>query len=139
VEVQAGHPTTEYGIGRDLSVTGELVARVEVGAAAPNDIAGTRSEVPRIAAARRAFAEAVRHAFSSQFVSAELRALVIRHLPQRDEDNTWATWIAAVCGIQNGGVDHWSAPAPLTGWRPTAVASLADERLTTPVVYEPWG
>jgi hypothetical protein len=64
---------------------------------------------------------------------------VVRHRAQRDEDNTWATWIAAVYGVRGQGADHWAAAPPLGGWAPTAVASLADERLSTPLVYELWG
>ncbi len=65
-------------------------------------------------------------------------ALVVRHQPQRDEDNTWATWIAAICGVRTQGVSHWSRGAPLAGWSPIAVASIAEPRLHCPVVYELW-
>jgi hypothetical protein len=49
--------------------------------------------------------------------------VVIRHWPQRDADNTWRTWIIAICGAAHGGHDHWATGAPLVGWRPTAIAS----------------
>ena len=50
----------------------------------------------------------------------------------------WApTWMAAICGVTMGaGVPHWADRAPLAGWRPTAVASIADTTINSPVRYE---
>jgi hypothetical protein len=141
VEVRVGSPGTNYVLGEDLTVEGTLLASVPVEAQAPNDIAGTPGEKPKIAAARVAFARAVSAAFA---LEPELRqhspaALVVRHLPQRDEDNTWATWVAAVCGVRARDKEHWAAGAPLTGWAPRSIASLSDHSLASPVVYELWG
>lgn len=140
VEVRRGEPSTRYLLGGELSVHGELLASIAVGAAAPNDVAGTRVEQPTIASARIAFASAVREAFSAygNLTRHPPLALVVRHHPQRDEDNTWATWIAAVCGTQRQTPGHWAAEAPLAGWHPASIASVADPALSSPVVYEVW-
>lgn len=140
VEVKAGEPRTEYVVGADLSVAGRVVAEVPVEASAPNDIAGTVGEKAKIAAGRVAFAAAVRRGFAPFAGLSDIApvALVVRHQPQRDEDNTWATWIAAMCGVRTQGASHWSRGAPLAGWSPTAVASIAEPRLHCPVVYELW-
>jgi hypothetical protein len=63
----------------------------------------------------------------------------VRHLPQRDEDNTWATWIAAVCGVRRQSAGHWAEGAPLGGWVHSAIASVADPKLASAVMYEIWG
>jgi hypothetical protein len=142
VEVREGPPRTEYAIGRALAIGGERLAAVPIAAAAPNDVAGTVGEAARIDAARIAFGLAVRTAFAWHPEvprPPNPSALVVRHWPQRDEDNTWATWIAAVCGIRGLAPEHWAAGAPLAGWVPAAVASIADRDLDTPVVYEIYG
>ena len=48
------------------------------------------------------------------------------------------TWVSAVRGVTGQRADHWSAGAPLTGWALTAIASVADSSLSSPVVYELW-
>jgi hypothetical protein len=140
VEVGAGDPRTEYLIGTGLRVDGQLLAAVPIERAAPNDIAGTPGEATRIDAARRQYRAAVSEAFGLQIglAAACPGAVVVRHWPQRDPDNTWRTWTTAICGAPRGGNDHWAAGAPLNGWRPTAVASVADTSINTPVVYELW-
>lgn len=140
VEVLPGEARTECQFGTDDSVAGELLASVPVDAAAPNDIWGTASEKAKIAAGRLAFSAAVQQAFLGHpgLVSRSPAALVVRHQPQRDEDNTWATWIAAACGVRSRSAGHWSHEAPLVGWAPTAVASIADPSLETHVRYEVW-
>lgn len=140
VEIAAGEPQTEYLIGAELAIAGELIASVPVEAPAPNDIVGTPDEKAKIATGRAAFAAAVQRAFANprSLLHRRPAALVVRHRPQRDEDNTWATWIAAVCGPGRQGPTHWAYGAPLAGWVPTAVASTADPTLETPVLYEVW-
>jgi hypothetical protein len=64
LEVRPGAPETRYLIGTRLRVAGQLLAEVPVRCAAPNDIAGTSGERARIAAARLAFGQAVRTAFT---------------------------------------------------------------------------
>lgn len=45
----------------------------------------------------------------------------------------------AICGVLGGaGLPHWADGAPLAGWRPTAVASIADTTINSPVRYELW-
>jgi len=140
VEIAAGEPQTEYLIGAELAIAGELIASVPVEAPAPNDIVGTPDEKAKIATGRAAFAAAVQRAFANprSLLHRRPAALVVRHRPQRDEDNTWATWIAAVCGPGRQGPTHWAYGAPLAGWVPTAVVSTADPTLETPVLYEVW-
>lgn len=143
IEVRPGGSETWYLIGTRLRVVGQMLAEVAVQCEAPNDIAGTASEQARITAGRISFGEAVRAAFTQHSLpgAAQFRAVVIRHHPhQRDEDNTWQTWLAAICGTAGSRRDHtWSAGAPLAGWRPTAIASIADTTIDSPVVYQLWG
>jgi hypothetical protein len=143
IEVRAGSPQaqTRYLIGAKLRVSGQLLAEVPVQCEAPNDIGGSASERARITADRLAFGNAVRAAFTQCSAPriADLAAVVVRHHPRRDEDNTWQTWITAVCGTAGSrGVVHWAEGAPLAGWRPTAIASIADTTIETPVRYELW-
>jgi hypothetical protein len=140
IEVIVGHPQTQYEIGTGLSINGQLVARVPVPFPAPNDIAGTPSEIVKILAARLQYGEAVRVGFA-QHTALPIQhpdAVVIRHRPQRDADNTWRTWINAICAPHRIDAGHWAVGAPLAGWRPTAVASVADVSIDTPVIYELW-
>ena len=142
LEVRPGSPETRYLVGARLRVAGQLLAEVPVRCAAPNDIAGTSGERARIAAARLAFGQAVRIAFTRHTVPRvpEVGAVVVRHHPQRDEDNTWHTWITAICRASSSpGARHWADGAPLAGWRPTAIASIADTTISSPVRYELWG
>lgn len=141
LEVRPGPPQTRYLIGDHLRATGQLLVTVPVHCAAPNDIAGTPGERARIAAARRAFGAAARAAFAQHSLPdmAEISAVVVRHHAQRDEDNTWHTWMAAICGVSpRTSVPHWADRAPLAGWRPTAIASIADTTINSPVRYELW-
>lgn len=140
VEVQPGSPRTAYQIGVRLQVNGALLTAVPVGALAPNDVPATPSEGERIKERRAEFGREVRAAFprDGAGLARKATALLVRHHPQRDEDNTWQTWTTALCGSRNTSPDHWAAGAPLQGWRPTAVASLADPSLGYPVVYEVW-
>ena len=141
LEVRPGPPQTRYLIGDHLRMAGQLLVTVPVHCAAPNDIAGTTGERTRIAAARHAFGEATRSAFAQHSLPdmAGIGAVVVRHHPQRDEDNTWHTWMTAICGVAGGtGVPHWADQAPLAGWRPTAIASIADTTINSPIRYELW-
>jgi hypothetical protein len=65
-------------------------------------------------------------------------AVVMRHRPQRDADNTWRTWINAMCSAGGTDQEHWAARAPLAGWRPAAIASVLDTCIDTLVLYELW-
>jgi hypothetical protein len=141
VEVAAGEPRTEYELGSELALGGTQLALVLVEAAAPNDVWAEPGERERIHLARMEFRQAVHDAFSKHAINPRdllEAALVVRHHPQRDEDNTWSTWIQALCGIQRGS-EHWSMGAPLTGWIPSAIASVADSTMDSPVAYEIWG
>jgi hypothetical protein len=140
VEVREGPLRTEYVIGSDLVVHGERLAVFPIRASAPNDIAGTPADAVKIAAGRVMFAAEVQRVFGGHSGVWDVvpAALLVRHQPQRDEDNTWATWVAAVCGASGQTRQHWAHGAPLAGWTPAAVASLADPALHTPVVYELW-
>jgi hypothetical protein len=140
VEVTAGYPRTQYLIGTEFQVNGHLVASVPVHAAAPNDIAGTPGEKGTISSARVQYGKAVREGFARRATSLKERpgAVVIRHKAKRDADNTWHTWITAICGARGTGREHWAGDAPLAGWRPTAIASVLDTGINTPVLYELW-
>jgi hypothetical protein len=140
VEVTRGPPRTQYLIGTELRIDGHLIASVPVRAAAPNDIAGSPGEKDGISAARLQYGKAVRESFArhAALLKGYPSAVVIRHRPQRDADNTWHTWINAICGTGGTGQQHWAAGAPLAGWRPTAIASVLDTRIDIPVLYELW-
>lgn len=102
VEVTYGLSNSlEYRIGTDLLVNGAVAASVPVGVAAPNDIWADRDERRRIEADRVPFAKALAAAWAqSVLLQSGLvpAALVIRHHPTRDMDNTWGTWISALIG-----------------------------------------
>jgi hypothetical protein len=110
VEVSTGDRRTEYLIGTGLRVEGQMLSSVPVGRAAPNDVADTPGEAARIDAARRQYCTAVSAAFARQegLLTAHPGAVVIRHWPQRDADNTWRTWITAICGALHSGPNHWA-------------------------------
>lgn len=141
LEVAAGPARTEYLIGDQLRVRGELLAEVPVHHPAPNDIAGSRQEQAAISDSRTNYGRAVRAAFRchAPVLPRQPGAVVIRHHPQRDEDNTWETWLAAILGPRADDQDHWAAGAPLSGWKPTSVASLADSQASANVTYQLWG
>ena len=90
VEVDTGHPRTEYMIGTELRSDGHMLISVPVRLAAPNDIAGTPVENLRISEARRQYGAAVREAFAPHeaFSRSTSGRRGIRHWPQRDADNT---------------------------------------------------
>ena len=106
--------------------------------AASNDIAGSSDEKARIINARLQFGKAVRKSFTRHATPLRERpgAVVIRHRPQRDADNTWRTWINAMCSAGGTDQEHWAAGAPLAGWRPAAIASVLDTCIDSPVFYE---
>lgn len=129
VEVRPGVARTDYFVGSELAIAGERLASIAVGAAAPNDIAGTTDEGPRIAKRRVMYGKAVREAFASYggTLAREARALVVRHHPQRDEDNTWgdlddglmrlALWRRGSLGSKRADAragNPWPLPASLT-------------------------
>ena len=137
VEVVGGsEDAVTYRLGASLEVAGELhCSPIDVAIAAPNDI----DESARLAAPRREFAEAVARAVATTGVSAVPPAdgcLVIRHHPQRDEDNTWATWIAGLVGRSAWSRPAWPNGSPFQPWAPLAIASVAEPSLPCPVRYE---
>ena len=127
-------------LGTEFQVSGQLVASVPVHAAAPNDIVGTPGEKAAISAARLQYGKAVREGFARRTapLTEHPRAVVVRHKPQCDADNTWHTWITAICRAGGTNRDHWAADAPLAGWRPAAIASVLDTGIDAPVLYELW-
>jgi hypothetical protein len=139
VEITTGDPTVEYKLGPHLQINGELIAAIDVDVEAPNDIVSSRRERTKIVQAREQYGRALAHAWRQQATttsSASLGALVIRHRPGRDEDNTWETWVGALLGTSNWCTTSWGGPGPLPGWRPRAIASLTDAALDCAVRYE---
>ncbi len=133
---------TDYALAADLQVDGEMLATFDVDVEAPNDIAASTSEhVVRLQRAAT-FCAAVVAGWSRETCSvdrAAASALIIHHLPGRDEDNTWETWSVALCGVRNMKPQHWAARAPLAGWKPMSLATICDSTLDVPVRYEIWG
>jgi hypothetical protein len=128
----------EYRLGTRLLVGGELQAAVNVPAAAPNDIWADARERALIAERRSTFAAALAAAWADSAAPASLEpdmTLIVRHQPQRDEDNTWRTWLGALAGAP-WSAPRWPAIAPGARWTPRAFASIADPSLNTPVRYE---
>jgi hypothetical protein len=140
VEVRAGAAArTEYRIGQQLRCAIELVELIDVDAAAPNDISASPAEELRRKERCRRYAQAVVGAWASTPRSASaagLRALVVRHWPERDEDNSWATWTTALAGARGMRAGHWAERAPLAGWAPPSIATVAGPGLPLPVRYE---
>ena len=145
VEVQAaGDSGVEYRLGPSLQVVGRLLMEpIEVHVPAPNDIPADSAEKIRIDAARALFLTDLVRGIDRKAATAcasKATCLLIRHRPQRDEDNTWATWASALTG---GGVWSralWPSPgSPFAGWSPMAMASLADPGLPCEVRYEVYG
>jgi hypothetical protein len=137
VEVRAAaKDQVEYRLGRELYVPRTQPLVVDVNVAAPNDVA------VNIAQQRLDFGRAVVRAWQTcgvPGVGAHASALVIRHRPGRDEDNTWETWIAAILGSSRDvswTKKLWPQRPPLAGWAPQAIASFADPDLPCQVRYE---
>jgi hypothetical protein len=144
VEVQPGdHDRVEYRLGSRLLVEGSLLTQVDAHVPAPNDVYASPQEKPRFEAAREAFlGDLIRRCDhgSVKACAPKARCLVIRHRPQRDEDNTWATWVSALTGGGAWSKALWQSPgSPFSGWAPMAVASLADPGLPCEVRYEVYG
>jgi hypothetical protein len=139
VEVRPGPlPRTEYRLGSDLVVTGRPLAQVDVDATAPNDIWVSPASRERIEIERTAFAAACTAAWPEPDPArlATASALVVRHHPGRDEDNTWSNWIGAITGRPQWSRAHWPIPPPLAAWRPTAIASVSDPHLPCATRFE---
>ncbi|MCC7140230.1 MAG: hypothetical protein IT460_17555 [Planctomycetes bacterium] len=140
VEVQAGaSDSVEYRLGPSLQVAGKHLFVLDVSVPAPNDIA----ESAALVAPRRAFVEDLVRRCDRRAAAAcasKARAVVVRHRPQRDEDNTWATWISALTGGSVWSREAWGPEgSPLAGWSPMAIASVADPTLPCEVRYEVYG
>ena len=76
--------------------------------AAPSDIAGSSDEKARISNARLQFGKAARESLTRHATPLRERptAVVMRHRPQRDADNTWRTWINAMCSAGATDQEH---------------------------------
>ncbi len=139
VEVRAGTTAcVEYRVGTGLQVAGQHRLSLDVNAAGPNDIAGTRQEKVGIAERCVQLAEAVHCTWNrsaATICAREVKAIVVHHHPARDEDNTWNTWTYALCGAARTGPEHWAAKTPLAGANALAFASIADRALKTPTRY----
>lgn len=144
VEVRAGETdSVEYRLGDRLVVAGALLTAIEVRVPAPNDIWADAKERARIEAARVAYLRDLVERCDRRSAGAcvpKARSLIIRHRPQRDEDNTWATWVSALSGASPWSRAAWGpAASPFAGWAPMAVASVADASLECEVRYEVYG
>ncbi len=144
VEVTAGDPArVHYSIGNDLAVAGEPLCEVEVERAtteAPNDV---RESGAALEAARLHFTQAVvagwRRARVGRAHPSRARTLVVRHRPfrvARDEDNTWATWLACLRGTSEAARAGWTTPSPFLGCKFSAMASICDSAIECEVRYE---
>lgn len=142
VEISRGSANrVEYRIGNCLLVRGRRLASIAVESAAPNDVWANQAEHSKITSARTEFMRALvgscRQAFP-QSLSQPPTALVVRHHPLRDEDNTWGTWAGALLGAR-WSLRHWPTGPPLGRWSPLAMASVSDANLEHPTCYELWG
>lgn len=139
VEVRPGsHNQTTYLLGQSLLANGSLIAGWNVERDAPNDIWADSREKERTAIARAAFARAVAANCPRDLPLVPRDAfLIVRHVPTRDEDNTWRTWLGALGGA-SWSRDAWGLNNPLASWRPRSMASLVEPALGSPVRYEVW-
>jgi hypothetical protein len=139
VEVRAGEPDrVEYRLGSDLVIKGEpVVGAFDVDVDCPNDIGTDSAHNARLRGQRVEFARAVAAEWASlaREVPPDGVAVVIRHRPGRDEDNTWEGWLGALTGA-SWARDLWPDGAPLAGRRLAAVASVSDPALDAAVRYE---
>ncbi len=138
LEVQSGSTTgIEYRIGSALVLqNSQLLSSLDVHASAPNDVG---PQALMLAALDR-FAKVLGNEVWSPSVpvSCSPLALVIRHRPERDEDNTWMNWIAALVQPRYQRHRTWPMLYPV-GWNPPSVATIADADLTVPTRYELYG
>jgi hypothetical protein len=129
--------TVRFTLASAVRSVGEPLANVALEAEAPNDVAASSREEAKRVVLRRGFAEALYTGWPKAGSAglADASCLIIRHGPQRDEDNTWATWVGV---LTRGGA--WLEPvvpsALAQTWRPTAIASIADPQLAGRVVFE---
>jgi hypothetical protein len=138
VQVVAGmKESVQFVLADGVRINGDLIASIDVDAQAPNDVAASSAEESARKGLRRAFAEAVLGRWPKESPNdlTDASCLMVRHGPQRDEDNTWATWIGV---LTRGG--SWAIPisaSPMSRtWQPRAVASVADPALDGRVVFE---
>lgn len=129
-------PGVDFTLASSVGFSGEIIASLAVDAAAPNDVAGSAAEEAVRKTLRNQFAHAVITGLGRERPElAAATALIVSHGPQRDEDNTWATWIGA---LTRGG--SWLEPARSSAlpasWRPTAIASLSERSLGARVRYD---
>jgi hypothetical protein len=127
----------DFTLAESLRPTGTAFGAVEVVGDAPNDIAASSREEVARQAVRADFARAVSAAWTEIPPEAMTSAscLVVRHGPQRDEDNTWATWVGVL--TRGGSWRDSRAPSPMEPtWRPRAIASVCATELTGRVRYE---
>ena len=91
VEVHVAPITqTEYRLGSDLEIAGESLLQVDLDCLAPNDIAASPSQAVKISSERDQFASALVQAWPRVALApGQVGAVVVRHRPGRDEDNTW--------------------------------------------------
>ena len=121
LEVAAGHARTEYLIGDQLRVRGELLAEVPVNHPAPNDIAGSRQEQAAISDSRTTYGRAVRAAFrccranrallSSATTPSVMRTTPGRRGSQRSSDRVPATRATGLRGIRSADGSRRQSPA----------------------------
>jgi hypothetical protein len=132
VEVRPSPVTsTEYRFGSELLAVGRVMTAADVDLLAPNDIWVSPSSRERIERAREAFAAALVSAWprAAAVDLVDATALVVRHQPDRDEDNTWSHWLGAVTGRPAWSQKYWGSAPPLAAWRPRAMASVSDPAL----------
>jgi hypothetical protein len=143
VEVRPGAAAqVEYRVGHGLRVARQLLLELDVDAAGPNDIAATPSDTVSIGLGRKKLATAVQASWAQSkatVIAGQVKALVVHHHPGRDEDNTWSTWMAALCGASSTGSEHWAFRAPMIGANPTSFASVADPALPTATRFRLYG
>jgi hypothetical protein len=131
----------DFILADEFTAIADSLGSIEVRMPAPNDISSGGAEELRRQTARGKYAASLRDSWRDALVPpqvAKCTHLVVRHSPQRDEDNTWATWIGALRTSVAWSRLAWlpAVPPLATEWRATGVASVCDRSLRDGVRYD---
>jgi hypothetical protein len=140
IEMQTGQTDgVDFILAEGLEVDAPSIGTADVLAEAPNDISSGGSEELIRQRLRTAYVSGVRKAWPRSLVDLTKRCthVVVRHSAQRDEDNTWATWIGALrSGVWSRAAWSPDAPPLAATWRADGIATLYDAAIGRGVRYE---
>jgi hypothetical protein len=142
VELRVGEvERVDFILAAGLNARADPLGSADAMVAAPNDISSGGAEEIRRQTARGKYVASLRDSWPQSRLPAQVAKcthLVVRHGPQRDEDNTWATWIGALRRSVAWSRLAWlpAVPPLATEWRATGIASICDRTLSGGVRYD---